>query len=79
MITITRRNSRVQTHAVLLLILTLTMTLSHAADNSMKNALIDPVTLTFDLSTPKPYHKVGVGKDNDDDDADNDDNRTLIN
>ena len=23
---------------------------------SVKNALIDPVTLTFDLSTPKPQH-----------------------
>jgi len=32
--------------------------LSYVADNSVKNALslIDPVTLTFDLSTPKPYH-----------------------
>ena len=29
--------------------------LSYAPDISVKNALIDPVTVTFDLSTPKPY------------------------
>jgi len=32
--------------------------LSYAPDISVKNALIDPVTVTFDLSTPKPYPKV---------------------
>jgi len=30
--------------------------LSYALDISVKNALIDPVTLTFDLSILKPYH-----------------------
>ena len=30
--------------------------MSYAPDISMKNAAIDPATLTFDLSDPKPYH-----------------------
>ena len=30
--------------------------LSYAAVISVKNAIIDPVTLTFDLSVPNPYH-----------------------
>jgi len=30
--------------------------LSYAPDISVKNALIDPVTLTFDIWTPKQYN-----------------------
>jgi len=35
--------------------------LSYDADNSVKNALIDPVTMSFDLSTPKPYARISQG------------------
>ena len=33
--------------------------MNNAPDTSMKNAPIDPVTLNFDLWTPKQYHFYG--------------------